>query len=75
MDMVLDDSMLIAEDIIEFCLELPKTKSEMIDKFGFKNNELSIDDVRFDDIKIEKDKYTLISLPKNNKEFQNRFII
>ena len=57
----------------ELLVKLPKTKEEFNERFSLKNDEISIDEVNFEEVNLENYDNFRVRLPKTEKEFKERF--
>ena len=56
-------------------VKLPKSQKEFDERFSLKNDEISIDEVEFEDIDINNLSGLMVKLPRTQEEFDRRFRI
>ena len=63
------------EEYKDWIVEIPKTQEEFNRRFSLKNDEISIDEVDFEDVNLEDCDNFRVELPKTQEEFKKRFHI
>ena len=61
------------EEYKDWIVEIPKTQEGFNRRFSLKNDEISIDEVDFEDVNLEYCDNFRVELPKTQEEFKKRF--